>query len=152
MSASGIDDILFILKVLGVLGVATVLALVVLGIFAILEAAYHRCHRMVDDIEANRALVGASTRHNRVAAQQPLQQLGATHEERSRIVTKTVRLGNRRGCRTVEQACAVCLEPLRRQQRERIDRLPCGHWYHHRCIDQWLRRSNVCPECRGSVI
>ncbi|CAA7409050.1 unnamed protein product [Spirodela intermedia] len=46
--------------------------------------------------------------------------------------------------------CAVCLGELEGGQRLR--RLPlCGHRFHARCVDQWLRLSATCPICRRPV-
>ena len=25
--------------------------------------------------------------------------------------------------------------------------LPCGHFYHGHCIDDWLKRKAICPKC-----
>lgn len=44
--------------------------------------------------------------------------------------------------------CAVCLEDA---AAEDAAKLPCGHEFHRACIDQWLRRSGVCPVCRHVV-
>jgi len=30
-------------------------------------------------------------------------------------------------------------------------RLACGHCYHRRCVDAWLRLQSSCPECRATV-
>lgn len=34
---------------------------------------------------------------------------------------------------------------------EKIRYLPCMHFYHLGCIDQWLMRSFVCPSCLEPV-
>lgn len=38
---------------------------------------------------------------------------------------------------TNDTECAICLEDYRTRQVLRI--LPCGHDFHHGCIDEWLR-------------
>jgi len=42
--------------------------------------------------------------------------------------------------------CPVCLEDYKLGQVVR--RLPCMHFFHKRCIDQWLQRHGTCPTCR----
>lgn len=42
-------------------------------------------------------------------------------------------------------SCAVCLSEY--CDGERLRRLPCGHHFHRRCADEWLRRSKKCPLC-----
>jgi hypothetical protein len=42
------------------------------------------------------------------------------------------------------QYCCICAELL--QKRETLRQLPCGHGFHHSCIDAWLaKRSGNCP-------
>jgi len=45
--------------------------------------------------------------------------------------------------------CAVCLSEF--EDGDQLRRLPCGHHFHKRCVDQWLRRSNKCPLCMGAI-
>jgi len=46
-------------------------------------------------------------------------------------------------------SCAVCLCEF--EEGEQLRRLPCGHHFHKRCVDQWLRRSKKCPLCMGPI-
>lgn len=47
--------------------------------------------------------------------------------------------------------CAVCLEAFQAGDRCRV--LPrCEHGFHAQCVDQWLRKSRVCPVCRAEVV
>jgi hypothetical protein len=32
-----------------------------------------------------------------------------------------------------------------------VKQLPCKHFYHSECIDQWLTRDNTCPLCKAPV-
>ncbi|KIV80324.1 hypothetical protein PV11_07832 [Exophiala sideris] len=46
--------------------------------------------------------------------------------------------------------CPVCVETFLTNDNVRI--LPCGHIYHHRCVDRWLLRiAGTCPVCRMKV-
>ncbi|EES07317.1 hypothetical protein BDA96_04G267300 [Sorghum bicolor] len=47
--------------------------------------------------------------------------------------------------------CAVCLEAFQAGDRCRV--LPrCEHGFHAQCVDQWLRKSRLCPVCRAEVL
>ena len=47
-------------------------------------------------------------------------------------------------------ACAVCLEDY--QPGDLLRMLPCGHWFHQPCVDQWLTaRSALCPICKADA-
>ena len=41
--------------------------------------------------------------------------------------------------------CSICLESYKFSSIIKI--LPCGHLYHSKCIEDWLKISNVCPFC-----
>ena len=46
-----------------------------------------------------------------------------------------------------DDVCMIC--------REQVDvgkRLPCGHVLHAECLQDWLRRKQICPTCRVSVL
>ncbi|KAJ5734958.1 uncharacterized protein N7483_000083 [Penicillium malachiteum] len=45
--------------------------------------------------------------------------------------------------------CPICLNPL--ELNEIVAVLHCEHMFHTGCIAQWLRRSNSCPLCRGTI-
>jgi len=45
--------------------------------------------------------------------------------------------------------CAVCTEPFKIGS-EAL-KLPCKHYFHHDCINEWLRRNNRCPLCRHEL-
>ena len=48
------------------------------------------------------------------------------------------------------ETCSICLDEIR--ENERYELLRCPHFYHKKCILQWLEKSNTCPECRSSII
>jgi len=45
--------------------------------------------------------------------------------------------------------CAICLENL--VQGESLRGVPCAHYLHRACLDQWLATSGSCPVCRKPV-
>ncbi|KAM0841224.1 hypothetical protein ACQ4PT_059159 [Festuca glaucescens] len=46
--------------------------------------------------------------------------------------------------------CSICLGLVR--EGEKVRRLPaCGHLFHARCVDKWLRSHPTCPLCRAAV-
>eukprot|EP01017_Pseudomicrothorax_dubius_P034856 TRINITY_DN4822_c0_g1_i2.p1 TRINITY_DN4822_c0_g1~~TRINITY_DN4822_c0_g1_i2.p1 ORF type:complete len:157 (+),score=25.50 TRINITY_DN4822_c0_g1_i2:33-503(+) len=48
------------------------------------------------------------------------------------------------------QECAVCL--LTYSEGQIVRNLPCRHFYHQACIDQWLEHKGSCPVCREPII
>ena len=48
------------------------------------------------------------------------------------------------------ESCVICMEDLH-STRKQVGRLACGHVFHHRCVDRWLRKSATCPVCRTRV-
>lgn len=48
-----------------------------------------------------------------------------------------------------ETECIICMEEF--ENGEKIRYLPCMHYYHQNCIDDWLMRSFTCPRCMAAV-
>mmetsp|Transcript_72314 Transcript_72314/g.200595 ORF Transcript_72314/g.200595 Transcript_72314/m.200595 type:complete len:277 (-) Transcript_72314:123-953(-) len=48
-----------------------------------------------------------------------------------------------------DNECRVCLNDY--EQDEDIVRLPCMHYAHTQCMEQWLVRNPRCPVCRNNV-
>lgn len=48
-----------------------------------------------------------------------------------------------------DDSCAVCLCEYEAQNLLR--KLPCGHYFHQRCAEQWLWRSRRCPLCMAAI-
>lgn len=48
-----------------------------------------------------------------------------------------------------DNECVICLENL---SEDDIAILECGHYFHYKCVEKWLKKEN-CPTCRdGEVI
>jgi hypothetical protein len=50
---------------------------------------------------------------------------------------------------TSEDKCAIC-QDLYCSDDDCIY-LPCGHFYHDRCISEWFDRQSTCPHCRVTI-
>ena len=46
--------------------------------------------------------------------------------------------------------CLVCQFPF--EDGEQIRILPCQHYFHDSCVDQWLMNKDHCPYCRQSIV
>lgn len=46
--------------------------------------------------------------------------------------------------------CTVCR--LEYEAGEEVLVLPCKHFYHPECIEQWLKQKKVCPQCNREVV
>jgi len=44
------------------------------------------------------------------------------------------------------ETCTICLEEM--QVGKTVRELSCGHYFHSRCADKWLKVNKVCPICR----
>ncbi|KAK0053421.1 mucin-5AC [Biomphalaria pfeifferi] len=50
---------------------------------------------------------------------------------------------------TSASECSICLKSYRPRDEVRV--LPCGHRFHRKCIDTWLKKTCSCPMCRKST-
>eukprot|EP01065_Artemidia_motanka_P013013 TRINITY_DN17177_c0_g1_i1.p1 TRINITY_DN17177_c0_g1~~TRINITY_DN17177_c0_g1_i1.p1 ORF type:complete len:469 (+),score=99.99 TRINITY_DN17177_c0_g1_i1:52-1407(+) len=48
-----------------------------------------------------------------------------------------------------EEECTICLEAL--DEGDEALRIACQHVFHHKCIIEWLAKTNRCPTCRFEV-
>eukprot|EP01059_Diplonema_ambulator_P001044 TRINITY_DN10803_c0_g1_i1.p1 TRINITY_DN10803_c0_g1~~TRINITY_DN10803_c0_g1_i1.p1 ORF type:complete len:324 (+),score=39.93 TRINITY_DN10803_c0_g1_i1:67-1038(+) len=63
-----------------------------------------------------------------------------------RVITSLPRTTLPSGC---EDPCPICLDTFTRDAE--VIFLPCNHFFHTPCIEQWLRLRGNCPECRREV-
>jgi len=45
--------------------------------------------------------------------------------------------------------CSLCIKGFK--QKEKLRRLPCGHRFHVKCGDEWLKQLAACPNCKVRV-
>ena len=59
--------------------------------------------------------------------------------------------------------CSVCLEPFFGRgadgagggdgaKSEAVVKVACGHLFHRRCVEEWLKHDLRCPNCRFDVL
>lgn len=48
-----------------------------------------------------------------------------------------------------EGSCSICIENY--QEKTQCITLPCQHYFHRKCITQWLLTQSTCPICRLSI-
>jgi len=46
----------------------------------------------------------------------------------------------------LQDECPICLEDLK--VKESIYLIPCCHYYHKKCLKEWVSNENICPSCR----
>ncbi len=45
------------------------------------------------------------------------------------------------------EECAICTEEFNKRCDD-VAYIDCMHWYHRKCIEEWLQRKNECVVCR----
>ena len=48
-----------------------------------------------------------------------------------------------------EKECVICLEDYKNE--DYFTNLPCAHFFHTKCIVDWLKRTNDCPICKYKI-
>lgn len=48
-----------------------------------------------------------------------------------------------------KEQCVICMEEIKEGATLKV--LSCGHKFHSRCIDRWLRRKARCPVCNAQL-
>jgi len=44
------------------------------------------------------------------------------------------------------ETCSLCIKEFKEKQELR--KVPCGHRFHKKCIDDWLKKLRTCPNCK----
>ena len=47
--------------------------------------------------------------------------------------------------------CMICLDEIDKIKSNDLTTLYCSHYYHTKCIDEWLKKSSNCPICKRSI-
>jgi hypothetical protein len=47
-------------------------------------------------------------------------------------------------------SCSVCLEEFVAEKTQ-VRTLPCGHFFHENCLNDWILVSKTCPLCRHNL-
>lgn len=47
------------------------------------------------------------------------------------------------------RSCAICL--MRFAENDTLRTLPCLHYFHSQCVDQWLAKKQTCPICKFRI-
>jgi len=45
--------------------------------------------------------------------------------------------------------CSICINSFHKKDEIRV--LPCSHFFHKECIDDWIQKENSCPICRQLI-
>ena len=45
--------------------------------------------------------------------------------------------------------CVICLENYKKE--DKISILSCDHYYHTKCLNEWLKKKQECPLCRIEI-
>jgi hypothetical protein len=58
---------------------------------------------------------------------------------------KQIKLGDK----VLGSTCSICQDEYQIKEYKR--ELSCGHLFHKKCIDKWLKTNLTCPFCRDSI-
>jgi hypothetical protein len=48
-----------------------------------------------------------------------------------------------------DESCTICLDTF--QHSEKIRTLICNHIFHEKCIDEWIKKTERCPNCNQNI-
>ncbi|XP_019077610.1 E3 ubiquitin-protein ligase At4g11680-like [Vitis vinifera] len=48
-----------------------------------------------------------------------------------------------------DAVCCICLEKY--VDNDELRELPCGHFFHKECVDEWLKINARCPLCQSEI-
>ena len=47
--------------------------------------------------------------------------------------------------------CVICMEEFDTDKEKKVCSMPCGHFFHRQCLEQWLRNDASCPICKHRI-
>ena len=47
--------------------------------------------------------------------------------------------------------CSICLEDYSDIDKK-ISKTKCKHIFHKKCLNNWIKENNTCPECRAKIL
>ncbi|KAJ6311306.1 hypothetical protein OIU77_013139 [Salix suchowensis] len=121
----------------------------VLVLIIIISLAAYFCTRGVDSSArtATNQVGSISTDHDLIVMELGLEE--ATLASYPKLLYSKARLEPRGNIDLLPSCCSICLGDYKDSDVLRL--LPdCGHVFHLKCVDCWIRRHPTCPICRNS--
>ncbi|KAJ6325696.1 hypothetical protein OIU76_012724 [Salix suchowensis] len=121
----------------------------VLVLIIIISLAAYFCTRGVDSSArtATNQVGSISTDHDFIVMELGLEE--ATLASYPKLLYSKARLEPRGNIDPLPSCCSICLGDYKDSDVLRL--LPdCGHVFHLKCVDCWIRRHPTCPICRNS--
>ncbi|CAI9773077.1 unnamed protein product [Fraxinus pennsylvanica] len=136
-------------QTVGGLGYALGLSVGILVIFVITTYASYKCTRRQGGANLNNhhlSTQGSSTEDDNWWLRRGLDQ--TTISSYPQFIYSQLKLHE---CESTSSACSICLADYKDTDLIRL--LPdCGHFFHFKCIDPWLKVNSTCPICRNSPL
>ncbi|KAK7278583.1 hypothetical protein RJT34_23615 [Clitoria ternatea] len=99
------------------------------------------------DTDTNHTITGAGLSEAR------LDQIASVRSFPSLLVSKSKLSNSSSGSSSscTSSSCCICLMDYKESDLLRV--LPgCGHFFHAKCVDPWLRMNFTCPVCRRTLV
>ncbi|KAL3315906.1 E3 ubiquitin-protein ligase rnf6 [Cichlidogyrus casuarinus] len=87
----------------------------------------------------------------------PITQLKQSESDANSLVLCRVETGDPRikpplgpwSSKHIQTDCEICLGSYKAN--DKLRHLPCGHFFHKKCVDPWLSSNPSCPKCRSGI-